>query len=465
MRSSAYAPSDRREFCSDGRLVCCWAVLLTLLTAWPLHAQTAASAPARSGEPGSLADQLVGIAGVRSDMTADELIDLALEAVKGQRLEEAQRILFVVSRQDQRNLRALQSLAYVYELQATAARANKADPNADKTAETYIDAAVAIYLHAAPIAVEARNFNTAEQMYNSVLRYRPANPDGQLGLARTLREMERSIQAVESYKTYLANPAARPDSLAQACLELGQIYRGQRYTNLALVTLEKGRALNPENAAILVELAATYQEMGKYDKAIEVIKTATDKAPNNPAYHDAYAKILLGQAQRPRAPGAGASAADVRALLEQARSEARQAINLSRQALRQTPDAQELLDQLRAYYGTYTQVLRAILGNDPANVSIRLELASAIQEQAAIAETLSLHRALEILQEGGDTAQRNIPYLEKLAELQFEVYRREAAAETCRKLLKLDPGNSTAQRILEQIVPVTSQPATPAPTR
>ncbi len=85
--------------------------------------------------------------------------------------------------------------------------------------------------------------------------------------------------------------------------------------------------------------------------------------------------------------------------------------------------------------------------------------AEAVQNSAALSETIELHRVVEVLTEAAKTAPDDVDILQKLAVLQNEVKKKWDAAETCRKILELKPGYKFAQDLLKQIGPVTSRPA------
>jgi tetratricopeptide (TPR) repeat protein len=381
-----------------------------------------------------LPPELEGVPGIRPGMTTDEMVDAGLEAVRAQRLDDAEDILSVAVSNDREHVRALQVLGYVYESQAAAARADRSRADAQQKADAYVDRAVRTYLYAAPLAQDRGLLRVAEQMYKAVLLHQPANTDAQLGLARVLRQTERDVQAVEQYKAYLQSPRGKADS--QAHLELGQIYHKLRFLNLAIAMLESARGLDPNNPEILSALAGAYQDANNPEKAAELVRSATEKAPDNPAYHHTYAIILYSQGE-----------------LARARDEAALAISLSRERLRARPDDAELLTRLDQRYRTYRQILRAVLAQDEHknNLKLWLDLAAVIRDHAEIAQTINLLQALQVLEGVTSIGSKNIPYLERLAELQFLVHRTDAAAETCREILDLEAGNPTARRILDSL--------------
>ncbi len=459
-------PEPRRQLVNRLASYRVWAVGVMVAVAGSAglaEAQDSATGlPAANAPASTVPPELAGVAGVKPGMSNGELIDTALEATRAQRLFDARRLLEVVVRRDRQNIRALRLLGYVYELLANAASANLAEDEA----KSFLGLAIRQYLEAAPLAMDAGDLQAAEQMYKAVLLHDPVSPEAQVGLARVLGASDRQLQARERYESYLKTVAGRQDSRAR--LELGRIYRGLRYLNQAVSTLEKAKELNPEDPEILVELAGTYQDSGYHEKALKLVESATNKAPRNPAYHNIHAVILLAQSRpETRVPG---NPEDARRNLEKAGVQARQAVDLAFNALSENRHDSELLASLGRYYATYAEVLgvklaevrtaRSALSPDDverrielakAELDLRMELAAAIQKEADVAQTLRLHAALEVLLKADEQGEKNARFLEVLARLQFNVYQRDDAADTCRRLLKLEPQNPVAAQLLKRL--------------
>jgi len=494
-------------------------IVITIGLADPAPGQDPpATAPAAADTRPALPPGLAGVAGVKPGMTRDQYIALAREARESDNLEDAQKILLAVAKQDPKDIQALQLLAQVYELRAEAeqTKADRGDPNAKEQSDTYLKGAIGTYLYAAPIAATAGALRMAEEMYNRVLSHDPANEpalaglvetarlamdmnnvavaerlyrsvlvkrrtyaEALLGLARLMRATDRTLQAQERYKEYTSTPQGQQDS--QAFLELGRLYRSLRLRNLALSTLVQAEQLDKWNPAILIELAGVYQEAGAPEKARKLAEAAIDNAPDDPANHQVYARILLGQnAQRIKqvqaqlatgaAPTPGQEQARQRLLddLAKAKAEAQKAVTLAVGELPSAPGDVALLTSLNGYYGTCRQVLTTILsvragpGGGQAAIADRIELAQMIRQHAAVLHTLNLHQALATLTAAGEQARNDVSFLENLAQLQFEVYKREAAAETCRRLLDLNPDNAVAKGILD-LLSASGDGASPGP--
>lgn len=469
-------------FASRWMCVCGLAVLGYLPGGFSWAQETAAPAPDAAEAPTQTIEaELAGVPGVEPGMTSNELIVVALKAARMERLTDAQKILFAVAKRNPDNIRALEALAYVYEQRADALRREASEPNAARQADRYIAAAVETYLYAAPKALETGNPQRAEAMYTSALLHQPTNPIAQLGLARVLRDLGQDLQAVERYKAYVDNPQAPADTLAQAYLELGQVYRRERYLKLAEVALQQGRRRDNLNVDILMELAQLHLDRQEYDEAVELARQAAEQAAGDPAYRNRYVQVLMAHRGREmkalrnrfdRLLRSGAEEAaidrvrdqitELAGQLDQIRDEAKTVVDLAVTALRERPADQRLLVELSDYYATYRKVLRSILEQDPSRVALRLELVRVIREHSAVVETLNLHDALAVLEQAGDQAQNNIPLLERRAQLEFDVYRREDAAETCRQLLKLEPDNRVARQLLQQMdMPAEAAAATP----
>ena len=511
MNTSAPPPSSARRAPPHGTRYRMWVVglmvvVLSLTARVDAQDATASTRPAGESTP-ALPPGLAGIFGVKPGMTHDQLIALAREAMDAHRLEDAEKILFGVADQARRNTEALELLGQVYELRGDEAAdaARRGDAKAGQQADRYFTGAINTYLYAAPIAAESGDWRAAERMYTAVLdrdassaraqlglvetaplametkamgaaermynkvrKIRPLHPQALLGKARLFVEAGRNMQAQDPYQKYLKTLEGRED--ARAFMELGRVYRLLKLPNLALTTLNKAIELNPEDPEILMELAQVYHENNASEQAIPLALKATTKAPENPAYHNIYAIILMKQSapkikqiQASLAAGGESTPArerDRKQLLtdlDVARREARLATSRALEQLAATPDDGEALDKLGRFYVTLQGVLQTIIsiqtipGKEEAPPADRVELAEVIRKYGAIVQTLNLHQALAALANAGDEAQKDVRFLESLAQLQFDVYKRDDAAETCRRLLEISPDNALAKELLARL--------------
>lgn len=446
------------------------AMALVVLGAAPaeVYAQPSPAATRPTTGPAATpASRVLDIAGVKADMSSEQLVELAQRIGQEGRYQDAERILTEVIRSEPRNLRAYQAVAQLYEIQAAALRADTNDPEAARAkADTLVAQAVKTYVqYAAPLAIEQGNSETAEQIYKLVLQHERHryNPEALLGMARLL-DAKNSLQAIDRYKTYL-NPRFCPTGAkdAQAHLELGKIYFNRRYLNQAVSILENARALDPMNSEILLQLARTYLESGMRAKAMDMVRQAVNNAPGNPSYRDVYAQVLIAQATSLQGTGAPEI---VRQTLEQARTESGEAIRGAEAAVNASPGDTKALAVLQSCYATRQQVLSRLLQIAENDVKLVVELADYGRRQAELRRKLALHGVLAGLLTVSEAGANNIAWLEQVATLQYELQLLPAAGETCKRLQSLDAGNAVAKQILSRMGSATSLPSdapVPAP--
>ncbi len=440
-------------------------LILAVCLSWA-RAQTRPVTDATAAGPESPAvARLQGVPGVKAGMSSDQLIDHALQLAKGSQWQDATKILSELIGQEPQNLRAYQVAAQVFELQAAAVRSDPSEPDAARKSDALADQAVKTYIdYVAKIAMEMNDPQTAEQAYKAVLQHERHryNPQALLGMARVMAA-RNSVQAIDRYKTYI-NPRVCPAGAkdAQAHLELGGIYLDRGYTNQAVSTLETARALDPESPEILLSLARAYLANTRLQsKAIDVAREAVRKAPANPAYRNVYAQILLSSIISMLKTGGGLTT-EARGRFDEARRENAEAVRAAKAAVQAAPDDPQRLAGLLNCYTAQRQILEIAVRLDAADISTLLELTRCREEAAAVLHTQALYRILGDLLRAPQSARSNSAYLEAVADLQVRVYRLKDAAETCRALLKIDPANATAKRILAQVP--EEQPGRPAAT-
>ena len=426
MNSATSVRRSRRRYGRYGcvraatRFFCASLVCAAFGTAGRVSAQTDAT---------GLPDELQEIPGLRADMETEELLDSAMGAVMAGRLEDGRRILLHVVRREPEHLRALNDLGFVYERLAEEARAELIDPG---RAEHFVDQAVDTYSEAAALAVEAEEFGVAEQLYYRILMHRPARASALRGLADVLAQTGRRLQAIGRYQDYIRTLEGRNDPLG--FLELGRLYLAGDFWRQALEALERAASLDDRNPEIDAVMAEAYLKGDRLDEALRAARQATQKAPRQARYRDILAELELSRGD-----------------VEQAVIEARRAIDYTRDQLADTPRDARKLEALSRYYGTYERALRTILAEGKANPAVRVDLARAFQEHAAIQRSLALTRALHVLT-GAQSIEREDPrLLEELASIQLALSMEAEATASCRRLLAIEPANTTAQKILEQI--------------
>jgi tetratricopeptide (TPR) repeat protein len=294
-----------------------------------------------------------------------------------------------------------------------------------------------VYLEAAALAVHQDRISVAEDIYSRVLIHRPETARALLGLARIFAATDRRIQAIGRYQSYLNSPAGRED--AEAYLELGELHLQGGHWHQALDAFLRALKSSPNNADVYEALARAYQKGGRMDDALDSARQATEKAPRKAKHRATLAELRI-------------AAGDA----EQGSIEARRAIEYAREELRETPDQIKLLRELSGYYETYERSLEELLTAGQASLAVRIDLARAIREHAAVERTLTLHRALKVLSQAPAESKDDVRLLETLAEVQKGLSKLEDAAKTCKRLLKQDPDNAIAKRVLNDIKAATA---------
>ena len=387
-----------------------WAlwVLLVLASGWPRVAVFGQSAPATSP-------------------AAAATLEAALNALRSERYADAREMLERVVAAEPANLDALSTLGFVLEQMA---RRPGGDGAAGQVDQALMARAVATYLAAAAAANEAEQLRLAEQMYERALSCDPASPEGLLGIARLYGRTDRALKAIERYNDYLKNPVARQP---EALLELGEAYLAAGHFRQAAQSLRRAGQLDPRNARVDLSLAQAYVMMNRLtgpDSAATAIQAAMSKAPDDPEVYFLQARLLMASNQP-----------------EEALVQVRRAVELATNRLKAGSLDTAVLTALSRQYEVYTQILNERLRAAPDNLQLRLELAQATLRQADIGSLLGQLRALQRLRAAPPEQADNLKLLEMIADLEDRT-RDPAAAETCRRILRLDPDNAVARRVL-----------------
>ncbi len=150
-------------------------------------------------------------------------------------------------------------------------------------------------LKAAEVAYQKGQFQLAEQLVGEAIKLQPQLPKAWLLFARVLASSRRWEEAVTAYMRAIALAPEDPD----AHIELAKIYRQLGDPYKALVTLQAlGHTYLPNESPqqLLMELAVTYQQMGRVQEAEEVLIAAKKRDPKNPAYDRLMADIAAVRA-------------------------------------------------------------------------------------------------------------------------------------------------------------------------
>lgn len=387
--------------------------------------------------PGFEADDfkvtLEGIEGVSATMTDEQLLQVAIARVQGDRIDEGRKLLLYLLGKNRRDYYAISNLGFSFERESERVRADKSDPGSAEKADALLDKAAALFGEAGRLAFEARDMTTAEQVFSRVLLRRPADGPALLGLARVYGATNRPLQAVSQYRKYGDTLAGRDD--AQAYLELGNLYLSDGRWRQAVDVLFKVRALTPNDVRVDVALAEAYRRGERWEEALAAAKAATQQEPNRAAYHRLYAAVIL----------------ESNGSLDEALAEADRAVELGRQALENVTDSPQLLYELGSYYDVQERALTRVLQSKPTDDATRVRLARVIVEQSQTRHLYELHRALAMLAEAAAKPKPDVKVLTDMAAIQRDLGKLTEAGNTARRALEIAPSDSMAQSILDQL--------------
>jgi len=119
---------------------------------------------------------------------------------------------------------------------------------------------------------QLKKWKEAAAAYRRGLDIEPDNPDAQRALANALLEGD---QPDEALKLLTALVAADPTDAASE-IDIAEIQRRQHKYDDALATIEKAKVQAPDSLELSYNEALTYDALGKYDQATEVLSTILD---------------------------------------------------------------------------------------------------------------------------------------------------------------------------------------------
>jgi len=366
--------------------------------------------------------------------TAERLVELGRRAEELKKYDEALGYYRRAYEKDPKSVAALAGTAGIFLKQ-------------NKLAES-----IRVYLSAAQVAIGMNQYATAEQLLQQAAGIDPSNSRVVFMLARVYEATRREAQAIEMYRRYLKTE--RNDY--RAYLGLGRLYLGGKLYRQAITALKQADTLNPQDAETLITLAKAYYSVKDYEQArsvaarpiemLEQMFTTPEGLKNVPSgFADqisTYATILLDNGN-----------------VDQAEQHVRLGLEAAREKLRQTPDDLTLLRGLVQLCQTSDAVLQARLSKQPRDPKLLASRARLVGELADLNQAIELHRAAGAWAEAAQAAPDDTSILQELATVQYRIKKLWDAAETCRKILALKPDNDFARTLLQQIGPVTSQPA------
>lgn len=420
-------------------IIACLGLLTLGVTRVPAQTPTTLPATATSTQPSlpgittqDLQVNIEELEGIRPNMSMAEVLQTAIERVESGRFEQGRRILLYLIGQARTNYYAISNYGFSLEREADRIRADRSDPEANSRADALIERAILWYEDAARLAVEVQDWRVAEQIYSRILALRPTHPGALLGQARVLANTNRRIQAISQYRAYLESPAGRSD--ARAHLEIGRLYLQGEHWRQAIDALFRAQALAADDPDIDLALAEAYRRGNQLNDALAASRAAAQKAPNQPPYHRLYAELLLDNGN-----------------VEEAARVAQRAVELGRSSAAEDPTAPLRIRELGLCYDVLERAVNRLLEAQPGDVNLRLRFAEVIAERGEVGRIYDLSRAISVLNEAARGDRPDVRVLTEIARLNLRLDRQVEARRAAEQILAVDPDNTTARQILEQI--------------
>lgn len=411
------------------------AVVAYVVAAATAHAQTAGGSPAdrRATTHPSTAPTTTATS-QPDENTADGLVELGRRAAELKKYDEAMGYYRRAVDKDPRDVAALAGMASI------SAKQNK------------MSDCVRYYVQAGQAGIAAKRYTIAEQLLQEAAGVDPGNPQVCFLLAQTFAATEREPLAIEMYRRYLKTE----QNDYRGYLAVGKLYLSSKYYRQAIGSLRRAESLNSQDSETLATLAKAYRAVKDYSQAEEVaarpvrslelllqsdanLSSVPDAAMD---YYVTYAGILLDADK-----------------LDEAERQARRGIEVCRRKLQLAPDDLQLLYGMVHLDQTLSLVVQKRLSRDSKNGALLASHARLMVELAELNEAIDLHLAADTWAEAAQYAPDDLNTLQELATVQYKVKRMSAAAETCRKILKLKPDDAFAKSLLTQIGPATTRGA------
>lgn len=299
---------------------------------------------------------------------------------------------------------------------------------------------------AADAALDRGVVTTAEQILQMAEQLDPKDAGVLRSTARLREMMGRRYEAIEAYREYLKTSTGRTD--ARARLALGKLFLQENYFRQAISEIDRARpGLAGKDAADAdATLASAYRVMRDGTKALECINRALAADATDVDYYNIQASVLA-EGQK----------------MSESVAALRRGMDVARAALRDRPSDLTALQKMYRLLTTQQSIAQARLTQNPKDTAAAIELAQSIEDGAAVAMTIRLHDAVDVLQQVLVGAPNDVAVLEQLARVQYQAHMYTAAAATCRRILApgVDPNNALARRLLAEIGPITTRPASP----
>lgn len=276
--------------------------------------------------------------------------------------------------------------------------------------------------------------NTAIKAFSKLVEIQPNNVFALLSLADAYLQVRNPLLAVETYNRCqkLSPNDWRVD------YGLGTIYLQQNYFRLARPFLERAVSLAPAQASgrgkVAYSLALCFRGLHDMPTAIDWARKTLAMDPTNTEARRLLI-ALYGEAGR----------------ADDALAEIRAALDTVRGTLAKTPDDRAAIEQLLQVLSMSTDMLQKMTTQRPDDVSLRLQLADAMEQLSLAGTQMACHGALEQVDAALKKAPNNAEVLFAHGRLQYLIGRPAQAAEDLRAALKIAPGDPRAKELLQKI--------------
>jgi len=217
---------------------------------------------------------------------------------------------------------------------------------------------------------------------------RPDRLDLQMSLASFQARAGKYDPAIKDLQAALPRVEHKdPKTASELEFQIGEIYRQKGDAQNAIYWLRKAKEFQPDNFAILANLALLLDATGRAQEARSLYEESLRKEPDNP--------IMLN---------------NLAFLMAQNGGDLDQALTLAQRAKQRLPESQEVSDTLGMIYlqknlsDSALQIFRGLVKDQPNNATFRIHLALALlQKGDKLSARRELQDALEARPQPADT--------------------------------------------------------------
>ncbi|MBN1514081.1 MAG: tetratricopeptide repeat protein [Phycisphaerae bacterium] len=288
----------------------------------------------------------------------------------------------------------------------------------------------------------------ARELASYVLSAEPLNPRAQFVLGRVMLLEGRAREAMDYITKYTQDPREGQFDWLGFKL-LGDVLAEGKYYELAESKYLQALQLNRQEPGIFFGLATVRANRKMFKEAADHARQGIAlQSPPRAKYHALLARILLETLK-----DATTDPQTKVKNLSEAQAEARRAVELIRERVREDPAEVNRLGQLSNLLVLQRTVEETRLSLYPEQADIYLAIARIVQDQADLARLTAYHQAIAVLERGIEQTGANAPpeLLYEAARLMYAVGRIEDARTALKSLLEKDPTHAEGRALLERL--------------